>query len=115
VAAALGYLLGAIAVPAFAAVAGGNSSTPSTRVGFVLREDPRAPAAAWAALAGDVQVVRSALVAPQRAVFDLVVAVRGLDNGGVSDWNRAEQICRTLSWPRCDRSELAQLRELSRP
>jgi hypothetical protein len=112
---ALGYLLGSIAVPALAALAGGSTSTPLARVGLALRENPGAPSAASAVLDADLQVVRSSLAAPQREVFDLVVAVRGLDNGGNSDWSRAQQICRGLSWPRCDKDALAQLKDLSRP
>lgn len=113
-AAALGYLLGSIAAPVFAALGGGSSNTPLSRVGFLLRENPREPSA-WSALDGDLQAVRSPLGSPQREVFDLVVAVRGLSNGGASDWSRAEQICRALTWPRCDREALSQLVELSRP
>jgi hypothetical protein len=112
---ALGYLLGSIALPALSALAGGNTSTPFARVGFALREKPSAPSAAWAVLDADLQVVRSSLAAPQRDVFDLVVAVRGLDGGGTSDWKRAENICNAQSWPRCDKEALAQLKELSRP
>jgi len=112
---ALGYLLGSIAVPALAALADGSTSTPLARVGFALREKPSAPSAAWAVLDADLQVVRSSLTAPQREVFDLVVAVRGLDNGGTSDWSRAEQVCRALTWPRCDKEALAQLKDLSLP
>jgi len=114
-AAALGYLLGSLAVPAFAALTGRGSSTPLTRVGFVLREDPHAPPAAWAALGADVQAVRASFASPAREVFELVAAVRGMDNGGQADFRRAEQICRALSWPRCEREGLAQLKEQSRP
>ncbi|HEY0464490.1 MAG TPA: hypothetical protein VGC79_09790 [Polyangiaceae bacterium] len=114
-AAALGYLLGSMAVPVLAAIGGGSSNTPLSRVGFVLREDPLASSPAWSALDADLQAVRLALVSPQREVFELVVAVRGLNNGGTSDWSRAEQICRALTWPRCDRDALSQLKELSRP
>jgi hypothetical protein len=102
-------------VPALAAVSGGGSSTPLSRIGFVLREAPLAPIAAWSALRADVEAVRSPLPSPEREVFELVVAVRGLDKDGNSDWNRAEQICRALAWPRCDREALAQLKEHSRP
>jgi len=112
---ALGYLLGWLAVPAFAALAGGSASTARARVGFVLREDPQAPPAAWAALGADVQAVRTSFASPEREVFDLVVAVRGMDNGGEADFRRAEQFCRALSWPRCDRDALAKLKEQSRP
>ena len=114
-AAALGYLLGSLAVPAFAALSGGSSGTSLMRVGLALREEPHAPPFAWPGLSGDVEAVRSPLVSPQREVFDLVVAVRGLDSGGTSDWSRAEQICRSLAWPRCDRAALSLLKEQCRP
>ena len=114
-AAALGYLLGSVALPALAALSGGRSNTPLARVGFVLREDPYAPSPEWSVLDADLPAVRAPLASPERDVFDLIVAVRGLDNGGNSDWARAEQICRALTWPRCDRDVLAQLKEFSRP
>jgi len=114
-AAALGYLLGSVALPMLAALGGGSSNTPLARVGFALREDPHAASPEWSVLDADLQAVRAPLASPQRDVFDLVVAVRGMDNGGNSDWSRAEQICRRLAWPRCDRDALAQLKELSRP
>jgi hypothetical protein len=112
---ALGYLLGSIALPALSALAGGSISTPLARVGFALREKPSAPSAAWAVLDADLQVARSSIASSERDVFDLVVAVRGLDSGGTSDWKRAEKICTALSWSRCDNEALAQLKELSRP
>jgi hypothetical protein len=114
-AAAVGYLLGSVAQPMLATLGGGSSNTPLARVGFALREDPHALAPEWSVLDADLQAVRAPLASPERDVFDLVVAVRGLDNGGNSDWSRAEQICRALTWPRCDRDALAQLQELSRP
>jgi hypothetical protein len=114
-AAGLGYLLGSLAVPAFAELAGESSSTPITRVALVLREDPHAPAIVWAGLDADVKAVRSPLLSPEREVFDLVVAVRGLNSGGTSDWSHAEKICNSLAWPRCDRAALEQLKEQSRP
>jgi len=110
-AAVVGYLLGSIAVLASAALGGSSSNTPLARVGFALRESPEAPLPAAGIIDGDVQAVRSSLALPEREVFDLVVAVRGLDNGGTSDWKRAEQICQALTWPRCDREALTQLKE----
>lgn len=109
---ALGYLLGSISVFAFAALAGDSSSSALARVGFALREEP---SAVWVVRDADLRSARSSLASSERDAFDLVVAVRGLDNGGSSDWTRAEQLCRTLTWPRCDKEALAQLRELSRP
>jgi len=84
------------------------------RVAVALKEDPHAPHIAWPGLAADLEAVRSTLASPEREVFELVVSVRGLNDAGNSDWNRAEHICRGLSWPRCDRATLAQLKE-SRP
>jgi len=115
VAAAVGYLLGSLAVPALAALATGSVNSPLVRVGFALREDPQAAPGAWPALAADVQAVRSSLAAPEREAFDLVVAVRGLDSGGTSDFQRAERVCQTLTWQRCDRATLMLLKEQSRP
>jgi hypothetical protein len=114
-AAAVGYLLGSLAVPALAAVAGGSTSTPLARVGLLLREDPHAPKLAWPALEADVEAVRAPLVSPEREVFEILVAALGMNSGGTSDWHRAEQICRSLAWPRCDRAALEQLAEQSRP
>lgn len=114
-AALLGYLLGWFVLPALAALPSGSSSSPQARVGFVLREQPLAPEAAWSSLAADIEAVRSKLVSPEREAFDLVVAVRGLRDAGSSDWSLAEQLCRTLAWPHCEREFLAQLKELSRP
>ena len=114
-AAALGYLLGTLAVHALVAVPGGSSSTPLARVGFVLRDAPSAPSASWSALSAYVEAVRSSLVSPEREAFDLVAAVHGLHNGGNGDWELAERICRGLGWSRCDRTALERLKELTRP
>ena len=118
VAAAFGYALGVrgllISNPSARAVAAAASSR--ARVGFALRqESPSASAADWAALRADLEAVRATYAAPQRDVFDLVVAVRGLDNGGQTDWARAEQRCRALAWPTCDRAALEELEKRSRP
>ncbi|HEX2660942.1 MAG TPA: hypothetical protein VHU40_21830 [Polyangia bacterium] len=96
---------------------GETSSTSLTRVGFAL-QDPspeRNGPADWAALGADVDYVRAPLNKQTHGVFDLVVAVRGLDNGGAPNWAKAEQLCRSLSWPVCDRAALERLRERSRP
>jgi len=114
-AALVGYLLGALALPALAPLPSASSSTPLSRVGFVLREQPLAPSASWSALSADLQSVRSLLGSPEREAFDLVVAVRGLRNAGHTDWALAEQICRGLAWPRCEREPLSQLKALGRP
>jgi hypothetical protein len=92
-----------------------STSTALARVGFALRERPSAVSAAQAVLRADLPVVRSSIAATEREVFDLVVAVRGLDNGGQSDWPRAEKICSALNWPRCDKDALAQLETQSLP
>ena len=114
-AAGLGYVLGSFSVPAFPPRAGGGPAASSARVGFALRNEPHAPPTAWAALSPDVHAVRSSLPSPGREIFDLVVAVRGLINDGNSDWASAEQLCRALSWPRCDQASLEQLKAQSRP
>ena len=48
-------------------------------------------------------------------VFDLVVALRGLESAGNTDWGRAEALCRGLRWPRCDRPALEEMKRRSRP
>jgi hypothetical protein len=101
-----------------------GTSTPLTRVGLALREDDlNATPEAWSALGADVDAARWELTGPGHApehdqardVFDLVVAVRGLKSGGDSDWGRAEQLCRSLEWPRCDHPALEELKARSRP
>jgi hypothetical protein len=85
-------------------------------VGFALREDNlKAAPEAWAALGADVDTVRSGFSGQERDVLDLVTAVRGLKNAGNSDWSQAEQLCRALKWPRCDRPALEELKARSRP
>jgi hypothetical protein len=66
-------------------------------------------------LALDVEAVRAAWDPKDRPVLDLVVAVRGLTNGGNPAWSKAEQLCKTLTWPRCDRAALEVLSKRSRP
>jgi hypothetical protein len=62
----------------------------------------------------DVAAVRGGLAPDSRGTFDLVVALQGLDGGGVADWGRAEQICRGFAWPRCDRLALEEMQRRSR-
>ena len=120
VAAVLGYVLGARGLLPFVRFGAPSTSTPLARVGFALREEnPTATADDWAALRTDVIAVRLAWEPPPhdvlRDVLDLVVAVRGLDSGGNTDWGHAEQLCRALKWPRCDRPALEELKKRSRP
>jgi hypothetical protein len=61
----------------------------------------------------DVGAVRGALAPDSREAFDLVVVLQRLDGGGDSDWARAEQICRALKWPRCDRPALEEMQRRS--
>ena len=85
-------------------------------MGFALREQSvNATPEAWAALAADVDTVRSGFTGQERDVLDLVVAVRGLKSAGNSAWSQAEQLCRALKWPRCDRPALEELKARSRP
>ena len=86
------------------------------RVGYALgAEGVSADAASWAALRDDIDVARATFPAPQRQVFDLVVSLRGIENGGQPEWSRAEEQCRALHWARCDRPTLEELRTGSRP
>jgi hypothetical protein len=61
----------------------------------------------------DVDAVRAALAPDSRVPFDLVVALQGLDRTGEPDWGRADQICRGLRWPRCDRPALEEMQRRS--
>ena len=112
-AAVIGWLLGR-------QLLGGDGDAKSSslaRVGFALQDDAptQTQAADWAALRADVDYVRAKLNAETNGVFDLVVAVRGLDHGGTPDWDKAETLCRGLGWSPCDRAALEQLRISSRP
>lgn len=116
-AAVAGLLLGRQGLFSSADGTGDTSSTSLTRVGFALQDpspDRNGPAD-WAALRTDVDYVRAPMNARTHGVFDLVVAVRGLDSGGAPDWAKAERVCHALDWPVCDRAALERLRERSRP
>lgn len=91
-------------------------SSPLARVGYALRaENPRATPAEWELLRRDLSAVRAGWKPEERDVFDLVVAVRGLDSGGQANYQEAERLCRALRWPRCDRPALEALAERARP
>lgn len=90
--------------------------SPAARVGYALRaEEPHAMSEGWSLLRADVSAVRAAWNPEERSVFDLVVAIRGLEKGGQADYVEAERLCRTLGWPRCDRAALEVLGQRSRP
>ena len=90
--------------------------SPLARVGYALRaENPQATPAEWASLGADVRAVRAAWNPEERDIFDLVVAVRGLENRGQANYQEAERLCRALRWPRCDRPALDELERRSRP
>jgi hypothetical protein len=116
VAAVLGYWLGTRKLLPFLDGLYGTTSTPLARVGFALREaNPGASDADWARLQPDVDTVRASFLTGSPALFDLVVALRGLRSGGNTDWARAEQSCRALNWRRCDRPALEELKRRSKP
>ena len=111
----LGYVLGARGLLPYGPLRA-STSTPLARVGLALqRENWSADAATSAALRQDVETLRAGFSSPEREVFELVVAVRGLSNGGNLDVPTAQQSCRALKWPRCDEQALAVLRRRSRP
>ena len=116
VVAVVGVILGRQGLLSF----GGGADAKSTslaRVGFAL-QDPtpeQTQPADWAALRADVDYVRDTLNAQTNGVFDLVVAVRGLDQGGTPDFSKAAQLCRGLKWVSCEHAALEQLRLSSRP
>ncbi|MDQ2645397.1 MAG: hypothetical protein M3020_16380 [Myxococcota bacterium] len=91
-------------------------ATPRARVGFALRESaPKASPEGWERLRRDVALVHDSLPESDRAVFELVSALRGLENGGTTDWDKAQRICAGLAWPKCDRGALEELKKRSRP
>jgi hypothetical protein len=106
-AAALGYLLGARGL---LPLGRGGASTPLARIGLALQDD-----SAGASLRSDVETIRAGVKPEDLAVFDLVVALRGLESAAHTDWGRAEALCRGLRWPRCDRPALEEMKRRSRP
>jgi hypothetical protein len=92
------------------------TSSPLARLGVALATEPLSLSAeGWSALHADVEAVRASEKPERRAVLELVVAVRGLASGGVPAWSEAEERCRSLRWPRCDRPALEALAKRSRP
>jgi len=90
--------------------------SPAALVGFTLLTQEVDPdPAAQERLRGNLDTVGGALTPDQRRVLELVVAVRGLASGGQTDWVSAEQRCRGLGWPRCDRPALEALKRRGRP
>ena len=114
-AALVGLALGVSGLTPFAPRLRHSTSTAAARVGAALRE-PRPPldAADWGKLEEDLATVRATYTGDKEA-FDLAVALRGLTSRGEIDWARAEQSCRALHFPRCDRPALEELRRWSRP
>jgi hypothetical protein len=92
------------------------AATPRSRVGFALREQsPQASPKSWEKLRRDVTLVHDSLPEGDRRVFELVSALRGLENGGTTDWDKAQRLCQALEWPRCSRDALEELKKRSRP
>lgn len=113
-AALVGAALGARGLVPFADRLRHSTSTAPARVGLALRDSNLALGAAdRTALRADIDALRATWDGDREA-FDLVVALRGLRDGEV-DWALAEQRCKTLRWPRCDRPALEELRTRSRP
>jgi len=85
--------------------------TPLGRVGFALGSAPlsRDAEADWERLKQDVDAVHSNWDPKDQAIFDLVVAVRGLQSRQQPNWELASKLCSELRWPRCDRAALAAL------
>jgi len=115
-AAVLGYVLGVRGLLGSKQAAISPGSTALSRIGFALSETKlEAKPDAWRGLRADVLAVRSTLTPEERPVFDLVVALRGLNSGGAADWTESERLCRALTWPRCDRQALEEMQRRSRP
>jgi hypothetical protein len=112
----VGFGLGARGLFGSGRLSAAASSTPLARVGYALTARPAdADAGAWARLRADVDSVRAGMKPDEQPVFELVVAVHGLKNGGKAGLDAAERACRKLRWSRCDRAALAALATWSRP
>jgi hypothetical protein len=92
------------------------TSSPLARVGFAL-EQPTLQGSArdWRALERDLRQLRAMVDGDERAAFDLVLALRGLLHEGRPNWERAQQLCTTLKWPRCDREALEAIERRTHP
>ncbi len=112
-AAVLGYVLGGRGLLPFGRPV---ATPPLAMVGFALRkENLEAAPEDWTALRAAVDAVRASWKGQEPAALDLVVALRGLTTNGNTDWGHAEQLCRGLKWPRCDRPALEEMKRRSRP
>jgi hypothetical protein len=89
----------------------GGPPTPLGRVGRALVEG--APGPRWR-LRADVEALRSTFVDEQRAVFELLVGLRGFETGGSPDWGKVAERCRGLKWPRCDQAALEEMARRTR-
>jgi hypothetical protein len=105
-----GYVLGASeSIPALQS----STSTPLARVGYALAKRNVALGDAWVRLRSDVTLARSSV--PEPDVFDLVVALRGLQSWGTADDTGAAALCQKLNFARCDARALEVLKEQSQP
>jgi len=86
--------------------AGGILSARLAPASTALGRVGRALAGQGLATAEDVAAARAPLEETARQVFDLAVALRGLENRGVPDWEQARLLCERLDWERCDRGTL---------
>lgn len=113
-AAIVGTTLGALGLVPFAARLRHSTSTAPARVGLALRDSNIAlDATDRAGLRADIDALRATWDG-EREALDLVIALRALRDGEVA-WALAEQSCKALRWPRCDRPALEELRARSRP
>jgi hypothetical protein len=114
-AAGLGYVLGVRGVLPYGPLKA-STSTPLARLGVAFRDGTsKAYAASLTLLRGDVDTVRARLGAPERDAFDLVVALRGLRDGGKTDVAGAARSCQALKLARCDERALEVLQKRSAP
>jgi hypothetical protein len=91
-------------------------SSPEARLGAALSADQLVLSPeGFRAVRADVEAVRARQTPESLDVLDLVVAVRGFANHGEPNFREAEERCRALRWPRCDRPALEVLRKRSRP
>jgi len=116
---ALGALLLAVAgylVGARGTFKPAPNTTALARLGYALEaEQLSGDDRDWAALEKDAQAALAATEDRLRLPLEIVIALRGLENRGQPQWERARQLCGQLQWPRCDREALQSIQKRSRP
>ncbi len=84
--------------------------SPAARVSWRMDRTKETNGKQWPSLDEDLRAMN--LRPPADDALRLVLALRGVDQGGLPNWRRAEQLCRGLGWPRCDRAALERMKAM---